>query len=239
MLPGVRRGAVRARCPHARAGRGTRAGSVQPGDDRPSGARADPLSGVPDPVYRLDEHGRFAYLNAAAERLLEHRAEELLGRDAREAFPGLRRSLAEDQFQQVLEDGRPREFQFLYEPRGRWYEVRIFPDQGGAAVLFRDVDVRRRHDEERDAQVRQLTAVLEALPSPTVLVDRDGRILATNGAWVRSAAALPDVVLPGLAGEDYLMVMQRGLDAATHGEIYESTDDGKTWRLFYAERGSA
>ena len=189
---------------------------MQPGDDRPSGVRTDPLSSLPDAVYRLDRQGRFAYLNAAAERLLRHPADELLGRDVREAFPGLRGSLAEQQCRQVLEDGRPREFHFLYEPMDRWYEVRIFPDPAGAAVLFRDVDLRHRRDEERDAQVRQLTAVLEALPSPTVLVDRNGRILSTNGAWIRMEESLPDVVLPGRAGEDYLMVMSRGLAATEH-----------------------
>jgi diguanylate cyclase (GGDEF)-like protein/PAS domain S-box-containing protein len=192
---------------------------VQPGDDRPSAVRTDPLSGVPDAVYRLDARGRFAYLNAAAERLLGQRTAELLGRDAREAFPSLRGSLAEDQYRQVLGDGRPREFHFFYEPQKRWYEVRIFPDPGGAAVLFRDVDDRHRHDEERDAQVRQLTAVLEALPSPTALVGRNGRILSTNAAWIRSAGALPDVVLPGRPGEDYLMVMSRGLPPQAHAGL--------------------
>ncbi|MDK3255085.1 putative bifunctional diguanylate cyclase/phosphodiesterase [Blastococcus capsensis] len=198
---------------------------------------------MPDAVYRLDQHGRFAYLNASAERLLGHSADELLGRDARDAFPGLRGSLAEDQYHQVLEDGRPREFQFLYEPKGRWYEVRIFPDPAGAAVLFRDVDLRHRRDLERDAQVRQLTAVLEALPSPTVLVGRDGRILSTNGAWIRIGETLPDVVLPGRAGEDYLMVMSRGLEPQVHAGLAaglralldgeEPSDDG-TFRWNYS-----
>ena len=135
---------------------------MRPGDDRPPEGRPDPLGNVPDAVYRLDVRGRFAYLNAAAEQLLGKQAEELLGRSAVDAFPALRGSLAEDQYRQVLADGRPREFQFFYEPSSRWFEVRVFPDSGGAAVLFRDIDVRRRSDEERDAQVRQLTAVLEA-----------------------------------------------------------------------------
>ncbi|RBY92432.1 GGDEF domain-containing protein [Blastococcus sp. TBT05-19] len=177
------------------------------------------MGNVPDAVYRLDVRGRFAYLNAAAEQLLGKQAEELLGRSAVDAFPALRDSLAEDQYRQVLADGRPREFQFFYEPSSRWFEVRVFPDSGGAAVLFRDIDVRRRSDEERDAQVRQLTAVLEALPHPTVLVDSDGRILSTNRAWTSNAAALPNQVLPSRLGEDYLMVMSRGLDSATHAEL--------------------
>ncbi|WP_347058784.1 EAL domain-containing protein [Blastococcus sp. HT6-30] len=216
---------------------------MQPGDDRPPEDRPDPLNGVPDAVYRLDAQGRFAYLNEAAERLLGHRADQLIGRDARDAFPGLRDSVAEEQYRQVLDDGRSREFQFFYEPRSRWYEVRIFPDHAGAAVLFRDVDSRHRRDLRRDAQVRQLTAVLQALPSPTVLVDRNGRILSTNAAWVRAGENLPDVVLPGRAGEDYLMVMSRGLEPEMHAGLAaglrallagDDAADGDTFRWDYS-----
>ncbi|WP_243737680.1 putative bifunctional diguanylate cyclase/phosphodiesterase [Blastococcus xanthinilyticus] len=214
------------------------------GDDRPSGVRADPLSGVPDAVYRLDDQGRFAYLNEAAERLLGHRADELLGRDAREAFPGLRGSLAEEQYRQVLEDGRSREFHFFYEPSSRWYEVRVFADPAGAAVLFRDIDTRRRSDDDRDTQLRELAAVLEALPSPTVLVGPDGRILSTNGAWDRNGRRLlPDGIWPGRPGEDYLASMIRSLEPAAHDDLATglrslltdaANSDGRSFGLDYA-----
>ncbi|RBY93701.1 GGDEF domain-containing protein [Blastococcus sp. TF02-8] len=198
---------------------------------------------MPDAVYRLDPQGRFAYLNTAAEQMLGRTAEELLGRSVVETFPALRGSLAEEQYRQVLGDGRPREFQFFYEPMGRWFEVRVFPDPGGAAVLFRDIDGRRRSDEERDSQLRGLTAVLEALPSPTVLVGPDGRILSANGAWTRSAEVLPGPAWPGRPGEDYLTAMTRGLGARAHAQLTEglrsllaetSRSDGRTFSLDYS-----
>ncbi|NEK84836.1 EAL domain-containing protein [Blastococcus saxobsidens] len=202
---------------------------------------------MPDAVYRLDPDGRFAYLNPAAERMLGRRAEELLGRSARDAFPALRGSLAEEQYQQVLGDGRPREFHFFYEPLARWFEVRIFPDPAGAAVLFRDIDGRRRSDEERDAQLRGLSAVLEALPSPTVLVGPDGRILSANGAWTRSGEdLLPAVSWPGRPGEDYLTAMTRGLGPRAHAELTAgvrsllggaTSSDGRTFSLDYSADG--
>ena len=52
---------------------------MHPDDDGPRSGSPDVLAGVPDAVYRLDSRGRFSYLNAAAEALLERRAKEVLG----------------------------------------------------------------------------------------------------------------------------------------------------------------
>ena len=181
---------------------------------------ADLLAGVPDAVYRLDPRGRFSYLNAAAEALLERRAGDLLGRRAVDCFPALKDSFAEGQLRDVLDDGRPRTFEYRYEPQNRWYEVRAFPDPGGLAVFFRDIDDRHRIDEQRDAELRQLTAVLEALPSATVLVDGDGRILTVNRVWSSNGELLRSSgIVPGGVGDDYLTSMSRGLRPAHHAAI--------------------
>ncbi len=48
----------------------TRAGKVRAHDEGSRPGHPDPLAGVPDAVTRLDVHGRFRYLNSAAEALL-------------------------------------------------------------------------------------------------------------------------------------------------------------------------
>jgi diguanylate cyclase (GGDEF)-like protein/PAS domain S-box-containing protein len=198
----------------------TRAGSVQPDEDAPRSGQPDLLAGVPDAVYRLDPQGRFTYLNPSAERLLERRAEELLGRDALDCFPTLRGSVVEERFREVLADGQPRQFEYFYEPQRRWYELRIFPDPVGLVVIFRDVDARRRSDQQREAQLRELTGVLEALPSATVLVDGDGSILLANRAWVADGELLRSGgVQPGGVGDDYLETMARGMRPEHHAAI--------------------
>jgi diguanylate cyclase (GGDEF)-like protein len=193
---------------------------VRADDDGPRAGPSDPLIGVPDAVYRLDHQGRITYMNAAAGVLLERRADEVLGHDLRDCFPDVRGSLLEQRLRAVLADGESRQFDFWYEPQHRWYEVRVFADPGGLAVFFRDVDDRRREDDERDAELNELTAVLEALPSATVLVDGDGRILTTNRAWIADGELLRSTgILPGGVGDEYLAVMARGLRPDQHAEI--------------------
>jgi diguanylate cyclase (GGDEF)-like protein len=193
---------------------------VRADDDGPRAGPSDPLVGVPDAVYRLDSQGRVTYMNAAAGVLLEHRADDVLGRDLRDCFPGVRGSILEERYREVLADGQPRQFDYFYEPQHRWYEVRAFSDPDGLAVFFRDVHDQRREHQQRDAELRELTAVLEALPSATVLVDGDGRILTANRAWVADGALLRSIgIRPGGVGDEYLVVMARGLRPDQHAEI--------------------
>ena len=195
---------------------------MQPDDDRLRPGRHDPLSGVPDAVYRLDPGGRFTYLNAAAEKLLGRPAEELLGRDARDCIPGTRGSVVEERYREVLADGQPQQFEYFHEPQKRWYEIRAFADPAGLAVFFRDIDDRHRTDQARDAELRELTAVLEALPSATVIVDDDGRILSANRAWVADGEILRSTgIRPGEVGDDYLDAIARGIRPADHAAVAE------------------
>jgi diguanylate cyclase (GGDEF)-like protein len=193
---------------------------VRPQDDGRRHEQLDVLGGVSDAVYRLDPKGRFTYLNAAAEALLECRAEDLLGRPAVACFPATRGSLLENHMRGVLTDGRPRRLEYRYEPQNRWYEVRAFSDPGGVAVFFRDIDAHHRDDQERDAEIRQLTAVLEALPSATVLVGGNDRILIANRAWMANGELLRTTgIRPGGVGDSYLFSMSRGLRPADHAAI--------------------
>ncbi|MGY1753888.1 putative bifunctional diguanylate cyclase/phosphodiesterase [Blastococcus sp. SYSU D01042] len=180
-------------------------------DDGSRPVRPD-LSAAPDAVFRLDPEGRFTYVNPAAEALLDHRADELLGRIAGECFPAAVNSIAQQRYQETLADGLPREFDYFYEPHDRWYEIRVFPDPPGISVFFRDVDARHRAEAEREAELRRLTSVLEALPSATVLLDEDRRILTGNRAWMTSRARPAEGI--GVAGSDYLAAIQPGLAPA-------------------------
>lgn len=184
------------------------------GNDRVAArGAADLWESVPDAGFRLDREGRFAYVNRAAAVLLEEDAAALLGRSGRECIPWLHGSSQEARYDAVLATGRPGGYEVHSEHTDRWYEIRLFPDADGVTVLVRDVDDRRRTEERRDAQLRDVAAALEALPSPTVLVGTDGRILLGNHAWVRSGELLASPAQAGRAGDRYLTVMERGLDS--------------------------
>jgi diguanylate cyclase (GGDEF)-like protein/PAS domain S-box-containing protein len=183
-------------------------------------APADPFSSVTDAVYRIDRRWRFTYVNAAAERLLGRRADEMIGRYAFECFPEALGTVIEDEYRAVLLDGRVREFEYFYPPLDRWFEIRAFADAGGLTAFLRDVDDQRRTEQRRLAELRQLSAVLEALPPATVLLAGDGRIEMANRAWTANGEALErSGDRPARVGEHYLDAMARYVDAEHHADI--------------------
>jgi len=182
--------------------------------------RSDPLSGVPDAVFHLGTDWVITYVNPAAESLLGRGADVMLGHHALDAIPGLRGTRLEQAFAAVFADDRPRVFEYLHERWDHWFEMRMHPDATGLIVIVRDIDERKRAEGRRDDEARQLAAVLEALPSATVLVDGDGRILTANRAWVSDGEQLRIAgIVPGGVGDDYLTSMSRGLRGDDHAEI--------------------
>ncbi|WP_448621873.1 putative bifunctional diguanylate cyclase/phosphodiesterase [Geodermatophilus sp. URMC 65] len=183
-------------------------------------APADPFSSITDAVYRIDRRWRFTYVNAAAERLLGRRADEMIGRYAFECFPETLGTVIEDVYRAVLADGRCREFQYFYPPLDRWFEIRAFADAGGLTAFLRDVDEQHRADQQRETELRELSAVLEALPPATVLLDGNGRILSTNRRWGEASKIVAQGGLrAGRVGDDYLAVLSQRLPVADRRAI--------------------
>ncbi|MGY1686155.1 putative bifunctional diguanylate cyclase/phosphodiesterase [Geodermatophilus sp. SYSU D00867] len=179
-----------------------------------AGAAAPPnlLASVPDAACHIDREWRFTWLNAALEDLLGRPADTLLGQKVLDCIPDLRDTEFVAELRGALDDGHPRVFEYLHRPRDRWFEVRASADSTGLVVFIRDVDSRHRAHAAQAHALRQTTAVLDAYPTPTVLVDRGGRVRSVNRSWADTA----DVVRaggwePAEVGDDYLARIGQGL----------------------------
>jgi diguanylate cyclase (GGDEF)-like protein len=197
-----------------------RAGGVQDDDEGLRPGSSDPLAGVPDAVFHLDRDWVMTYVNAAGEAMMGCAAADMLRRPLLQVFPKLRGTEVESTFGAVFADGRPRVFEYLHEHWDHWFEMRAYPDSRGLTVIVRDIDEQVRAGRRRDDENGQLSAVLEALPSATVLIDGDGRILTANRAWFSDGELLrTSGIVPGGVGDDYLTSMSRGLRPADHAAI--------------------
>ncbi|NYI40884.1 hybrid sensor histidine kinase/response regulator [Demequina lutea] len=115
------------------------------------------LESMSEGVSAFDFDWRFVYVNASAERILEHTREELLGRTVWEQFPGLEGRDLRGTVAQTLESHTLERFSYR-TLTGKWLEISISPSAVGATVFFRDVTEVRQLSEQL-AQSQRLEAV--------------------------------------------------------------------------------
>ena len=128
---------------------------------------------------------RYEVINPAYERITGIRAEDLVGRTAREALPGLGKEWYET-VERVGFGGETINFEGFVAPLGKWLDTRFSPvgarGEGRLAVLFKDVTERKRVEEERE-RLRALEATSRAEASERRRVGRElhDRVAHTMG----------------------------------------------------------
>lgn len=107
---------------------------------------SDILDSLSDGFMSIDRLWRFTYLNHTAERYLQERRENLLGRKLWQCYPDLVDTDYERTYRHTATTGVPGCYTGYYAPLLTWFEVRSFAHDDGITVLFRDVT--REHEHE-------------------------------------------------------------------------------------------
>lgn len=91
---------------------------------------------------------KITYVNGVAVSMSRKRIDDLIGSVFWDIYPFLIGTPFELHYRRAALEQIPIEFEQLYEPWGRWLEVRIFPSSDGLAVYFRDITKRHRAEEQ-------------------------------------------------------------------------------------------
>jgi PAS domain S-box-containing protein len=103
----------------------------------------DYLEGLLEGFVAYDENWVLTYINAAGERLLGRRREEVLGKAWHQAFPHAVGNPVDRMYQRVMRTRSPERMEYDYAHYGRWLEISASPVRsGGIAVYFRDISDR-------------------------------------------------------------------------------------------------
>lgn len=136
------------------------------------------MEAMTDAFLTVDREYRYTYLNLEAERLLGRKRKELIGRKVWEVFPDLPGTVAEISFRRAMEENCPVCYEHFYGPLNLWVEVRVYPSPEGLAVYFRDINERKRAEEE--IQFLAFYDHLTGLPNRRLLMDRLKQALAVS-----------------------------------------------------------
>ncbi|MCZ2804457.1 SpoIIE family protein phosphatase [Modestobacter sp. VKM Ac-2983] len=147
------------------------------------------VEAMPSGFVSLDTEWRFTLLNPAAEGLLGHSRDELLGRTIWEVFPDTVGTDYEAAYRTAVETREPQSFTAWYPaPLDGWYDVLCWPTADGVSLYFSDVTDRKRSEAEAEASAARLA-----------LVARVNAELAEAVDVPAAVAGLPSALVPGLA----------------------------------------
>jgi len=128
--------------------------------------RGEDLSGsgvlerVSEGVLVLDSDLVYRYANPRALDLIDRDREEVVGEYIWDVFPDAAESVAGEKIESGIQTGDEGTYERYNESLDRWFSVRIYPDDEGVTVFFRDVSERKRRQEELTRYER----IVENLP---------------------------------------------------------------------------
>jgi PAS domain S-box-containing protein len=132
------------------------------------------LESIGDGFYACDREWRLLYVNAAAERLLNLRREEMLGESLWEVLPLAVGTEVEREFR-LAAAGEARDFESFHAPRGLWFHQRCFPrEPGGISVYFRDVTGQKMAETALAESEDRFRAIFETAADGLFLADAGG-----------------------------------------------------------------
>src|SRR5436305_2328660 len=109
----------------------------------------DILEKTSDGFFAVDRDWKFTFVNRQAERLLERRREDLIGKDVWMEFPQFKRDAFEKNYRRAMSEQVAVEFEASDAKGQVWFELLAYPSGGGVSVFLRDVTDRKRVEEER------------------------------------------------------------------------------------------
>jgi PAS domain S-box-containing protein len=131
------------------------------------------LESITDGFAVIDETGRFSYLNSrAAEvfRRVRGTPGELVGLSVWDEFPELARNRVGRALRRAMLEGTTVEIEHYYPALSSWFEIRVYPTQGGLSIYFQDVTRRRNAESLVDFERIVLQYVARGAPLPEVLL---------------------------------------------------------------------
>ena len=115
------------------------------------------LNGIGEGFYAVDREWRILLFNNEAAAHFKRNAEEVVGRELWDVFPGARETELGALFLRTMqsrETVRSETESVIFS--GRWLAYRLFPLGDGMGVVFRDVTDRRSAESQRDLLIKEL-----------------------------------------------------------------------------------
>ncbi|MES2732714.1 MAG: PAS domain-containing sensor histidine kinase, partial [Bacteroidota bacterium] len=105
------------------------------------------LDSITDGFFMIDHRFIITYLNKEAEKLLDVKREEIMGKNLWEIFPVEEESKYFSEYHKALRENVPVHFEELYAEKDLWTEVNAYPSKEGLSIYFKVINERKNAEE--------------------------------------------------------------------------------------------
>ena len=125
------------------------------------------LEEIDEAFIALDWEYRYVHANELALAMARKPLEEVVGRRPWDLFPSFAESAAGIACREAMELGKPSVVEYRAVVGGTWLEARVYPTASGICAYFRDIDDRKRVEQERDRLLERLEIAQRAAGAGT------------------------------------------------------------------------
>ncbi|PIR88815.1 MAG: hypothetical protein COU09_00065 [Candidatus Harrisonbacteria bacterium CG10_big_fil_rev_8_21_14_0_10_44_23] len=151
------------------------------------------LNNITDAYIRLNKKGAVVDVNRQAEKLLKKKKGELCSKNFWSEFPQIKESQLYKSWNDICGGNKGVDYEEFWKPINRWVEVHAYPmEDSDVTIYLRDIQAKKMAEEEVQARLRDSEAerakdeaLLTSIGEAVVAVNRNGKIIFSNGAAQR------------------------------------------------------
>ncbi|MBU1566056.1 MAG: PAS domain S-box protein [Proteobacteria bacterium] len=188
------------------------------------------LDSITDAFISLTDNMIIRYFNSAAERILNQKRIDVIGRRLADVFPEVKRSIFEKNYAKAIRTNTPLSFEaeFTTAPYRNWYDVRVYPNREGGTIYFQ-VITERKQAEEAKAKLESVNRQVQKAESLGRMAGAIAHHFNNKLQVVKGFLELTlDVLQPGDPSIDRLTVAMKAADQAVEVSRMMLTYLGKT-----------
>src|SRR6202008_5029047 len=125
--------------------------------------------------------------------------EETLGKTIWEVHPDLIGTIFEEKYRHSMATGVVNEAESYFPPMDIWFSVKIYPDKDGLTIIYKDITVAKKTEEQIKANQQQLQLIYDSVSDPIFLVDvlpgAKYKIISINKAFTTTTGLAADQIL--------------------------------------------
>jgi len=114
------------------------------------------LESIGDAFFSVDRDWTVQYWNKIAEQVLQTSKENILGKNLWSVFSNSVGSASYNNYHKAVSSGRAIHFEDYYATRNSWYDVSVYPSEGGLSVFFKDITTKKHIEQELKTQAEAL-----------------------------------------------------------------------------------